>query len=181
MSIRAYRDIHRRKSRQIMVGNVPVGGDAPITVQTMTNTLTTDVAATVAQIKRAEWDLGSGPWEGGGPTRSASIEWVADENGMISVLLGGTLYAREADDTCGRLEIRYKDADGDILETRQGTEHCMEDDALTEFAVSNGQNFAHYALRQVTYAILKDGVQLGATTVELGDPVILDGPVVNLP
>ena len=42
--------IIRRKSRQIMVGNVPVGGDAPITVQSMTNTLTTDVAATVAQI-----------------------------------------------------------------------------------------------------------------------------------
>ncbi len=40
--------IIRRKSRQIMVGNVPVGGDAPITVQSMTNTLTTDVAATVA-------------------------------------------------------------------------------------------------------------------------------------
>src|SRR6202167_3178278 len=54
MSVRAYRDIHRSKSRQIFVGRVPVGGDAPITVQTMTNTLTTDVAATVAQIRRAE-------------------------------------------------------------------------------------------------------------------------------
>lgn len=46
--------IIRRKSRQIMVGNVPVGGDAPISVQSMTNTLTTDVAATVAQIKALE-------------------------------------------------------------------------------------------------------------------------------
>ncbi|MCI2282907.1 flavodoxin-dependent (E)-4-hydroxy-3-methylbut-2-enyl-diphosphate synthase [Colwellia sp. MSW7] len=46
--------IIRRKSRQIMVGNVPVGGDAPITVQSMTNTLTTDVVATVAQIKSLE-------------------------------------------------------------------------------------------------------------------------------
>jgi len=44
----------RRKSRQIMVGNVPVGGDAPITVQSMTNTETTDVAATVAQIHALE-------------------------------------------------------------------------------------------------------------------------------
>ena len=43
--------IVRRKSRQIMVGNVPVGGDAPISVQSMTNTSTGDVAATVAQIK----------------------------------------------------------------------------------------------------------------------------------
>ncbi len=51
--IRPWRNIERRKSRQIMVGNVPVGGDAPISVQTMTNTLTTDVAGTVAQIQAA--------------------------------------------------------------------------------------------------------------------------------
>jgi (E)-4-hydroxy-3-methylbut-2-enyl-diphosphate synthase len=51
--IRPWRNIYRRKSRQIMVGNVPVGGDAPISVQTMTNTDTTDVAATVAQVLRA--------------------------------------------------------------------------------------------------------------------------------
>ena len=50
MSVRPYRDIHRRESRQIMVGNVPVGGGAPITVQSMTNTLTTDVKATVDQV-----------------------------------------------------------------------------------------------------------------------------------
>jgi (E)-4-hydroxy-3-methylbut-2-enyl-diphosphate synthase len=54
MSVRPYRDIQRRKSRQIHVGKVPVGGDAPITVQTMTNTLTHDVEATVAQILAAE-------------------------------------------------------------------------------------------------------------------------------
>jgi (E)-4-hydroxy-3-methylbut-2-enyl-diphosphate synthase len=52
MSVRPYRDIIRRKSRQIMVGTVPVGGDAPITVQTMTNTLTSDAAATIAQVQR---------------------------------------------------------------------------------------------------------------------------------
>ncbi|MBT5295870.1 MAG: flavodoxin-dependent (E)-4-hydroxy-3-methylbut-2-enyl-diphosphate synthase [Octadecabacter sp.] len=50
--IRPWRNIYRRKSRQIMVGNVPVGGDAPITVQTMTNTLTPDVEGTLAQINR---------------------------------------------------------------------------------------------------------------------------------
>jgi (E)-4-hydroxy-3-methylbut-2-enyl-diphosphate synthase len=54
MSVRPYRDIHRRKCRQIFVGKVPVGGDAPITVQSMTNTLTHDVAATVAQIHGLE-------------------------------------------------------------------------------------------------------------------------------
>jgi (E)-4-hydroxy-3-methylbut-2-enyl-diphosphate synthase len=48
--IRPWRNIDRRKSRQIMVGRVPVGGDAPISVQTMTNTLTTDVKGTLAQI-----------------------------------------------------------------------------------------------------------------------------------
>ncbi|MDT0683668.1 flavodoxin-dependent (E)-4-hydroxy-3-methylbut-2-enyl-diphosphate synthase [Roseicyclus sp. F158] len=51
--VRPWRSIERRKSRQISVGNVKVGGDAPISVQTMTNTLTTDVAGTVAQIQAA--------------------------------------------------------------------------------------------------------------------------------
>jgi len=54
MSIRAYRDIHRRKSRKIKVGNVEVGGDAPISVQTMTNTLTSDARATINQIRAIE-------------------------------------------------------------------------------------------------------------------------------
>jgi len=49
-AIRPWRTIIRRDSRQISVGNVLVGGEAPISVQTMTNTLTTDVAATIAQI-----------------------------------------------------------------------------------------------------------------------------------
>jgi (E)-4-hydroxy-3-methylbut-2-enyl-diphosphate synthase len=53
-AIRPWRTIHRRTSRQIMVGNVPVGGDAPITVQTMTNTPTSDAAATIDQIRRCE-------------------------------------------------------------------------------------------------------------------------------
>ncbi len=53
-SLRPWRDIARRKSRQIMVGNVAVGGDAPVTVQTMTNTPTEDAKATIAQIRRCE-------------------------------------------------------------------------------------------------------------------------------
>ncbi len=52
MSIRPYRQIERRKSRKIKVGKIFVGGDAPITVQTMTNTLTTDVDATLEQINK---------------------------------------------------------------------------------------------------------------------------------
>jgi (E)-4-hydroxy-3-methylbut-2-enyl-diphosphate synthase len=54
MSVRPWRDIVRRPSRQIMVGNVPVGGDAPVTVQTMTNTATSDAKATIDQIRRCE-------------------------------------------------------------------------------------------------------------------------------
>ena len=54
MSLRPWRDIVRRPSRQIMVGNVPVGGDAPVTVQTMTNTPTSDAKATIDQIRRCE-------------------------------------------------------------------------------------------------------------------------------
>ena len=52
MSIRPWRDIERRTSRQIMVGDVPVGGDAPIAVQSMTNTDTADAEATLEQIER---------------------------------------------------------------------------------------------------------------------------------
>ena len=50
MSIRPYRDIVRRKSRKIRVGSVEVGGDAPITVQSMTITKTADVEGTLQQI-----------------------------------------------------------------------------------------------------------------------------------
>jgi hypothetical protein len=52
-ALRPYRQIDRRKCRKIHVGSVPVGGDAPISVQTMTNTPTTDVKATLAQIEAA--------------------------------------------------------------------------------------------------------------------------------
>jgi len=54
MSYRPYQLIVRRKSRQIRLGKVLVGGDAPISVQTMTNTLTSDAAATIAQIRKSE-------------------------------------------------------------------------------------------------------------------------------
>ena len=50
MSIRPFRDIKRRKTKKIKVGNIEIGGDAPISVQSMTNTLTTNVKETVKQI-----------------------------------------------------------------------------------------------------------------------------------
>src|SRR5690606_3732426 len=53
MSLRPYREIQRRKCRQIQVGRVAVGGGSPISVQTMTNTLTEDVEATIRQIRAA--------------------------------------------------------------------------------------------------------------------------------
>ncbi len=54
ISHRAYRQILRRECRKIHVGGVPVGGDAPITVQSMTNTVTHDVKETIDQIRRLE-------------------------------------------------------------------------------------------------------------------------------
>ena len=88
MSIRPWRDIERRKSRQIMVGSVPVGGDAPISVQTMTNTPTEDAKATIDQIRRCE-DAGADIIRVSCPTaeataalkeivRAASVPIVAD-------------------------------------------------------------------------------------------------------
>ena len=50
MSIRPFRDIKRKKTKKIKIGKVEVGGDAPISVQSMTNTLTTDVESTIKQI-----------------------------------------------------------------------------------------------------------------------------------
>ena len=50
MSIRPFRDIKRRKTKVINVGDVKIGGDNPISVQSMTNTLTTDIKATIKQI-----------------------------------------------------------------------------------------------------------------------------------
>ena len=50
MSLRPFRDISRKKTKVINVGNVKIGGDNPISVQSMTNTLTTDVDATIKQI-----------------------------------------------------------------------------------------------------------------------------------
>ena len=50
MSVRPFRDIRRRKTKVINVGDVKIGGDNPISVQSMTNTLTTDVKATINQI-----------------------------------------------------------------------------------------------------------------------------------
>ena len=54
MSVRAYRDVVRRKARKIRVGSVEIGGDAPISVQSMTNTVTADAQATSAQVRALE-------------------------------------------------------------------------------------------------------------------------------
>jgi (E)-4-hydroxy-3-methylbut-2-enyl-diphosphate synthase len=50
MSLRPFRDIHRKKTKVINVGDVKIGGDNPISVQSMTNTLTSDIQATIKQI-----------------------------------------------------------------------------------------------------------------------------------
>ena len=74
--LRPWRTIHRRPSRQIRVGKVPVGGDAPITVQTMTNTPTEDVGATIDQIRRCE-DAGADIIRVSGPPAEATAAMPA--------------------------------------------------------------------------------------------------------
>jgi len=54
MELRPYRTVIRKKTKQISVGNVSIGGDSPITVQSMTNTLTTDIKSTINQINILE-------------------------------------------------------------------------------------------------------------------------------
>ena len=54
MSIRPFRDIKRKKTKVINVGKVKIGGDNPISVQSMTNTLTTDISATIKQINEIQ-------------------------------------------------------------------------------------------------------------------------------
>ena len=54
MEIRPYRTIKRKKTKVIKVGKVPIGGESPISVQSMTNTLTTDIKKTIAQINSLE-------------------------------------------------------------------------------------------------------------------------------
>ena len=54
MEVRPHRIIKRKITKKIKVGNVSVGGDAPITVQSMTNTLTTDIKGTISQIHSLE-------------------------------------------------------------------------------------------------------------------------------
>ena len=54
MSIRPFRNINRKKTKVINVGNIKVGGDNPISVQSMTNTLTTDIKATIKQINKIQ-------------------------------------------------------------------------------------------------------------------------------
>ena len=52
MSIRPFRDINRKKTKEIKVGNISVGGESPISVQSMTNTLTTNIKETIKQINQ---------------------------------------------------------------------------------------------------------------------------------
>ena len=54
MEIRPYREVKRKKTKVIKVGKVLVGGDSPISVQSMTNTLTTDIKSTIDQVNKLE-------------------------------------------------------------------------------------------------------------------------------
>jgi (E)-4-hydroxy-3-methylbut-2-enyl-diphosphate synthase len=82
--------IKRRVSRQIMVGDVPVGGDAPISVQSMTNTETCDVAATVAQV-RAIADAGGDIVRVSVPSMEAA-EAFREIRAQVTVPLGADIH-----------------------------------------------------------------------------------------
>ena len=70
MNIRPFREIKRRKTKEINVGHIKVGGDNPISVQSMTNTLTKDVKETIKQIEQ----IGEAGAEGFGNILSGSLE-----------------------------------------------------------------------------------------------------------
>ena len=57
MEVRPHRIIKRKVTKKIKVGNLSVGGDAPISVQSMTNTLTTDIEGTINQIRSLEMHI----------------------------------------------------------------------------------------------------------------------------
>ncbi|MGB0382080.1 MAG: flavodoxin-dependent (E)-4-hydroxy-3-methylbut-2-enyl-diphosphate synthase [Alphaproteobacteria bacterium] len=78
MSIRPYRDIMRRTCRKIMVGSVPVGGDAPISVQSMTNTPTRDAKQTIEQILRLQ--------EAGADIVRVSVPEVEDTKALKEII-----------------------------------------------------------------------------------------------
>ena len=83
--VRPWRHIERRKSRQIRVGSVLVGGDAPISVQSMTNTPTSDAAATIDQIRQLE-EAGAAclrinPGNIGSPDRVRDVIQAAKDHG----------------------------------------------------------------------------------------------------
>jgi (E)-4-hydroxy-3-methylbut-2-enyl-diphosphate synthase len=84
--IRPWREIHRRKSRKIQVGPLAMGGDAPIAVQSMTNTLTSDAEATIAQVNRC-FDAGADIMRVSCPDEASTAalsEIVKRSNGPIS-------------------------------------------------------------------------------------------------
>ena len=72
MSIRPFRDIKRKKTKIISIGNIKIGGDSPITVQSMTNTLTTDIKGTINQINQLS-DVGADIVRVSCPDRESSL------------------------------------------------------------------------------------------------------------
>jgi hypothetical protein len=136
----------------------------------------------VVQIFRDRVDLGSGNLVGQNPDAPATLTWNSD-GGPISATLLGTLFVKDSHDLCFRMHVGYKKHDGVLLEDpRHGDEHCVDTDALHTFPVNMGGAFADNELAEVTYAIEQKGgtgvwETVGQTTLELGDPGSILGPV----
>ena len=133
--IRPWRNIERRRSRQIVVGNVPVGGDAPISVQTMTNTPTPDVGATLAQIERAA-EAGADIVRVSCPDEASTAAFTAISKGSPVPLVADIHFhykrgieAAEAGAACLRINpgnIGSPDRVKDVVSAEIGRASCRE-------------------------------------------------------
>src|SRR6516225_3748042 len=137
MSVRPYRDIHRRHCRKIHVGNVPVGGDAPITVQSMTNTVPID-ADIHFHYKRAIEAAESGaaclrinPGNIGSATRVREVIKAAKDHGC-SMRIGVNAGSLERD----LLERYGEPCPEAMVESALNHARILEDNDFFEFKIS---------------------------------------------
>ncbi|HEX8430398.1 MAG TPA: flavodoxin-dependent (E)-4-hydroxy-3-methylbut-2-enyl-diphosphate synthase, partial [Longimicrobium sp.] len=145
-----------------MVGSVPVGGDAPVTVQTMTNTLTSDVRATVDQIRRCE-EAGASIM-----TDSQPVPWKLVVHGGAGVierrLLSPELEAdiRSALDGALQAGSAILSAGGSALDAVEAAARFLEDHP--HFNAGRGSVFTYQGTIEMDAAIM-DGATLGAGAV----------------
>ncbi|TAK40268.1 MAG: flavodoxin-dependent (E)-4-hydroxy-3-methylbut-2-enyl-diphosphate synthase [Lysobacteraceae bacterium] len=134
----------RRRTRQVLVGNVRVGGDAPVVVQSMTNTDTADVAATTKQVAEL-WRAGSELVRVtvNTPEAAAAVPRIVDRLALMGVDVpvigdfhynGHQLLANEP--ACARALAKYRINPGNV---GFGRKKDLQFSQLIEFAIENGK------------------------------------------